>query len=128
RVLQTIVGMLTLTFGGIALAISGFVAIRPLLMLYPDRVLDVRRKLEIPFSAVSSLEADNSRGFFSVQWLKLTLRNPREIGRHALLTEQLRDNTQLTLDLSLASESDFRKAQEFIGSRLGQTSLERRVL
>lgn len=124
RFLQTTIGVLALVFGGLALAVSVLSVAQPLLLLYPDRIVDVRRKLSVPFSEIRSLEADSSRGFFSVQWLRLTLRNTQTIVRPRFSAKQPQHDPQLTLDLSLASESDFVKAQEFIQGRLGQADSE----
>lgn len=120
RVLQPVVGMLAVAFGGVALGISIVVTVRPLLVLYPDRVVDVHRKLVIPMAEITSIKAVSTRGFFAVRWLECELSHPVES-----VQKGLRHDHKLILNLTLASEDDFVKAQRFIQDRLGRLAIER---
>ena len=66
--------------GGVALALLIFGASRPLLVLYPDRLVDARRKLGIPFGEIREVTAVGGRRSGSGQWLKLQMRDPEKYG------------------------------------------------
>ena len=107
RVAQEIVGFLALLLGGVALAVWATVASRPILLLYPDRLVDIRRKLEVPFTEIRELTVVRNCGVVSVQSLLLWVRDPENYAGH-----------ELTLDLSLASAADLKKARQFIAGHI----------
>lgn len=119
RVLQPIVGMLAVAFGGVALGMAVLGTLRPLLVLYPDRVVDVYRKLVIPMAEICSIKAVSTRGFFAVRWLECELSHPVESAQKGLHHDH-----KLILNLTLASENDFVKAQRFIQDRLDRLAIE----
>jgi len=124
RALQTVVGLLALAFGSGALGMSVLVTIRPILVLYPDRVVDVYRRLVIPMAEICSIKAVSTGGFFAVRWLECELCNPAGIARLGRAQQASRHDDKLILNLTLASESDFARAQQFIQERLGRLDIE----
>ena len=117
-------GLLTALFGLAGLVTTAYEATRPLLLLYPDRLVDVRRRLTLPFSAIQAVVVIPPTGGFlarwlSPQWLLLTMHDP---GRYAALERLSKrsglSDADLTLDLSLASAADFKRARQWIDDHL----------
>ena len=117
-------GVLAFLFGLTGLGTAAYAATRPILLLYPDRLVDVRRRLTLPFSAIREVAVIPPTGGFltrwlSPQWLLLTMHDP---GKYAAL-ERLGKRSglsaaDLTLDLSLASAADFKRARQWIAAHL----------
>lgn len=119
RVAQGVIGFVALLLGGVALALLILLASRPILLLYPDHLVDSRRKLSIPFTEIRQFTIVNTRGIVSMQWMLLQMRDPLKYARFERLSKQSGlSDADLTLDLSLASESDFEKARSFIADRI----------
>ncbi len=117
-------GVLALLCGLTGLGTAAYAATRPLLLLYPDRLVDVRRRLLLPLSEIREVVVIPPTGGFltrwlSPQWLLLYMHDP---GKYAAL-ERLNKcggliDADLTLDLSLASAVDCARARQFIADHL----------
>ena len=117
-------GGLALMFGLTGLGTAAYAATRPLLLLYPDRLVDVRQRLTLPFSAIREVAVILPTGGFlarwlSPQWLLLTMHDP---GKYAALDRLSKrsglTDADLTLDLSLASTADCARARQWIAAHL----------
>lgn len=117
-------GILAALFGLAGLATTIYAATRPILLLYPDRLVDVRRRLTLPLSAIREVAVIPPTGGFltrwlSPQWLLLYVHDPAQYAALERLSKRrgLTD-ADLTLDLSLASAADFKRAQQWIAAHL----------
>lgn len=119
-------GVLSILLGLAGLGTTAYVATRPLLRLYPDRLLDVRRGLTIPCAEIRQIAQVSPAGqperlarWLSPQWLLLFMHDPSHYAALEKLSKRsgLTD-ADLTLDLSLASAADFERACQFIGAQL----------
>ena len=119
-------GCLALLLGLAGVGTVAYAATRPILRLYPDRLVDARRRLTIPFAEIREVAvapqpdaAGFSARWLNPQWLLLYMHDP---GRYAA-SDRLSKRSGLTaadvtLDLSLASAPDCARAQQFIRARL----------
>lgn len=123
-VLAGVGGVLSLLLGLAGLGTVAQAAPRPLLLLYPDRLVDVRLRLTLPCAEIRDVALiPRTRGFLvrwlNPQWLLLTVHDP---ARYAALERLSRcsglSDADLTLDLNLASAADYERAWLFIGAQL----------
>ena len=125
-VLAGVGGVLALLLGLVGLGTTAYVATRPILRLYPDRLVDVRRGLTIPCAEIRQIaqvspadQPERLARWLSPQWLLLFMYDPshyaalEKLSKHSGLTD-----ADLTLDLSLASAADFKRAYQFIDAQL----------
>ncbi len=121
-------GLLVLLLGLVGLGTTVYVATRPILLLYPDRLVDVRRRVTIPYAeirAVAEVSPADQTGrltrWLSPQWLLLTMHDATQYAALERLSKRwgLTD-ADLTLDLSLASAADWVRARRFIADRLAR--------
>ena len=116
-------GVLSLLLG---LGMVAYVATRPILLLHPNRLVDVRRGLTIPYAEIRQIAqvspADQPgclARWLSPQWLLLTMHDPEKYAALERLSKRGGlSAADLTLDLSLASAADFVRAQQFITNHL----------
>lgn len=124
--LAAVGGVLSLLLGLAGLGTVAYAATRPIMLLYPDRLVDARRQLTIAFAEireVAVVSMPGVGGFFarwlSPQWLLLYLHDP---AKHAALERLSKrsglSDANLTLDLSLVSAADFARTHAFICARL----------
>lgn len=122
-------GILAALFGLTGLVTAAYAATRPLLLLYPDRLVDVRRHLTLPFNAIQAVVVIPPTGGFlarwlSPQWLLLYMHDPARYAALERLSKRSGlTNADLTLDLSLASAVDFRRARQWIADHLPTAGL-----
>jgi len=125
-VLAGVGGVLALLLGLAGLGTTAYVATRPILLLYPDRLVDVRPGLTIPCAEIRQIAQVSPAGqperlarWLSPQWLLLFMHDPSQYAALEKLSKRggLTD-ADLTLDLSLASAADFERAWLFITDRL----------
>lgn len=123
-VLAGVGGILALLLGLAGLGTTAYVATRPILRLYPDRLVDARRGLTIPCAEIRDVAlVPRTRGFLArwlnPQWLLLTMHDPdRYAALERLSKRSGLSDADLTLDLSLASAADYERAWLFITDRL----------
>lgn len=119
-------GVLAFLLGLAGLGITAYVATRPILLLYPDRLVDVRRSLTIPCAEIRAVvgvsladQTERLARWLSPQWLLLTMHDAAQYAARERLSKRwgLTD-ADLTLDLSLASAADFKRAQQWIAEHL----------
>lgn len=131
-VLAGVGGILALLLGLAGLGTTAYVATRPILRLYPDRLVDVRRGLTIPCAEIRQIAQVSPAGqperlarWLSPQWLLLFMHDPSQYAALEKLSKRggLTD-ADLTLDLSLASAADFERACQFIGAWLLPAALD----
>lgn len=117
-------GVLALLFGLTGLGTAVYAATRPLLLLYPDRLVDVRRRLLLPLSEIREVVVIPPTGgfltrWFSPQWLLLYMHDPVQYAALERLSKRSGlSAADLTLDLSLASAADCARARQFIADHL----------
>ena len=117
-------GILSILLGLAGLGTVAYTATRPLLLLYPDRLVDVRRRLLLPLSEIWEVADIVPTGGFltcwlSPQWLLLYMHDPDKYAALERLSKRWRlTNADLTLDLSLASAADCARARQFIEDHL----------
>jgi len=117
-------GILALLFGLAGLVTTAYAATRPILLLYPDRLVDVRRRLTLPFSAIREVAVIPPTGGFltrwlSPQWLLLFMHDPVQYAALERLSKRSGlSAADLTLDLSLASAADCARARQWIADHL----------
>jgi len=117
-----VVGVLALLLGLAGLGTTAYVAARPILLLYPDRLVDVRRRLTIPCVEIRQVaevspadQPERLARWLSPQWLLLTMHDPDKYAALERLSKRSGlSAADLTLDLSLASAADFVRAHAFI--------------
>lgn len=121
-------GLLVLLLGLVGLGTTVYVATRPILLLYPDRLVDVRRSLTIPYieiRAVAEVSPADQTGrlarWLSPQWLLLTMHDATKYAALERLSKRwgLTD-ADLTLDLSLVSAVDVRRVRCYLADRLAE--------
>ncbi len=117
-------GVLAFLFGLTGLGTAAYAATRPLLLLDPDRLVDVQRRLTILFVQIREVAVIPSTGGFltrrlSPQWLLLFMHDPDKYAPLERLSKRsgLTD-ADLTLDLSLVSAADFKRARQWIADHL----------
>lgn len=116
------VGVLALLLGLAGLGAAIYAATRPILRLYPDRLVDVRRGLTIPFVEIRRIaqvspadQPERLARWLSPQWLLLFMYDPDKYAPLERLSKRSGlSDADLTLDLSLASAADFVRAHVFI--------------
>jgi len=119
QVVQVAVGVLAVMLGVAGLSMSTYAALRPILLLYPDRLIDTRRRLEIPFAGIRRMTTAAGRSTGSMQWLLLQMHDTAKYAGFECLSKQSGfTDADLTLDLTLASSADFEKACKFIAGHL----------
>jgi len=115
RVAQAVVGVLAVLFGVVTVVTLLYVATRPILLLYGDHIVDARRKLTIPCADIREVTAARAEGRGAPQWLMLNMHDPAKYAAFERLSKQSKLSTaDLTLDLTLASQTEFEKAHRFI--------------
>lgn len=123
-ILAGVGGVLSILLGLVGLETTAYVATRPILRLYPDRLVDVRRRLTIPCAEIRDVAlVPRTREFLArwlnPQWLLLTMHDPdRYATLEGLSKRSGLNDADLTLDLSLASAADYERAWLFITDRL----------
>lgn len=121
---QAVLGWLVALCGGLALGTLAYGATRPILLLYPDRLVDVRRRLTVPFTEIRPVVFVPRTGGFlarwlNPQWLLLYMRHPDKYAALERLSKRSGlSAADLTLDLSLASAVNCVWAQQFIQAQL----------
>ncbi len=115
RIAQALIGGLALMFGIVTVVTLLYVATRPILLLYGDYIVDARRKLTIPCADIREVTVARSEGRGALQWLLLNMHDPAKYAAFERLSKQSKLSTaHLTLDLTLASQTDFEQAHRFI--------------
>lgn len=121
-------GVLALLLGLVGLGTTVYVATRMILLLYPDRLVDVRRSLTIPYAEIRAVaevspadQTERLTRWLSPQWLLLTM---HDATKYAALERPSKrwglTDADLTLDLSLASAADWTRARRCIAERLAR--------
>lgn len=121
-----VVGVLAFLLGLAGLGTTAYVATRPILRLYPDRLVDVRRRLTISFAEIRQIaqvspadQPERLARWLSPQWLLLTMHDPDKYAPLERVSKRSGlSDADLTLDLSLASAADCVRAQQFIADHL----------
>lgn len=119
RIAQVVVGVLAVLLGVITVVTLLYTATRPIVLLYDDYIVDARRKLTIPCADIREVTVARSEGRGALQWLLLNMHDPAKYAAFERLSKQSRLSTaDLTLDLTLASQTDFERAHRFIAGRI----------
>ncbi len=119
--LAGIVGVLSVLFGLAGLVTAIQAARRPVLLLGPDQLFDVRRRMTIPFADIRAVAINQQPGnplarWLTPQWLLLTLRNPAEYAIRGRFSD-----ADVVLDLSLTSAGDYMRVYQSLSRMVNQS-------
>lgn len=127
KVILPVFGVAAVVFGILVIGVMIFVAIRPILLLYPDKIYDSRRKLEIPFDDIKEMKDVSDKEFLGRQWICLYMHDALKYKELEKMSKDMEKKLgiieipDLTLDLTLASKKNFGNAKRYISEQIKQS-------